>query len=119
HRQRSLASLRPLDVHASSTPPGFACRRATLHHVSHCVNNGHCRKPMSVATRQTRARLSREETRARIVAAATELVRELSYAELSVGAVMERAGLERTIFYRHADDLLALLMRPASEPTAH
>jgi TetR/AcrR family transcriptional regulator, ethionamide resistance regulator len=66
---------------------------------------------MSVATRQTRARLSREETRARIVAAATELVRELSYAELSIGAVMERAGLERTIFYRHFDDLADLLTR--------
>jgi TetR/AcrR family transcriptional regulator, ethionamide resistance regulator len=70
---------------------------------------------MSVATRQTRARLSREETRARIVAAATELVRELSYAELSVGAVMERAGLERTIFYRHFDDLVDLLMRTGRE----
>jgi AcrR family transcriptional regulator len=66
---------------------------------------------MSVATRQTRRRLSREETRARIVAAATELVRELSYAELSVGVIMERAGLERTMFYRHFDDLADLLMR--------
>jgi AcrR family transcriptional regulator len=66
---------------------------------------------MSVATRQTRSRLSREETRARIVAAATELVRELSYAELSVGVIMERAGLERTMFYRHFDDLADLLMR--------
>jgi AcrR family transcriptional regulator len=70
---------------------------------------------MSVATRQTRARLSREESRARIVAAATELVRELSYHELSVGAVMERAGLERTIFYRHFDDLADLLMRTGRE----
>ena len=66
---------------------------------------------MSVATRQTRSRLSREETRARIVAAATELVRELSYAELSVGVIMERAGLERTMFYRHFDGLADLLMR--------
>jgi AcrR family transcriptional regulator len=70
---------------------------------------------MSVATRQARARLSREESRARIVAAATELVRELSYHELSVGAVMERAGLERTIFYRHFDDLADLLMRTGRE----
>jgi AcrR family transcriptional regulator len=70
---------------------------------------------MSVATRQTRARLTREETRARIVAAATELVTELSYAELSVGVVMERAGLERTIFYRHFDDLADLLMSTGRE----
>ncbi|MGH2965039.1 MAG: TetR/AcrR family transcriptional regulator [Solirubrobacterales bacterium] len=70
---------------------------------------------MSVATRQTRTRLSREETRARIVAAATALVRELSYAELSVGVIMERAGLERTIFYRHFDDLADLLMQTGRE----
>ena len=92
----------------------FACR-GTLHHVSHYVNLPASPHPMSVATRQTRARLSREESRARIVAAATELVRELSYAELSVGAIMERAGLERTIFYRHFDDLADLLMRAGRE----
>jgi TetR/AcrR family transcriptional regulator, ethionamide resistance regulator len=70
---------------------------------------------MSVTTRQERARLSREQSRARIVAAAIELVRELSYPELSVGAVMERAGLERTIFYRHFDDLGDLLMQTGRE----
>jgi len=64
---------------------------------------------------KTKIRQSREETRARIVAAATVLVRELSYHELSVGAVMERAGLERTIFYRHFDDLADLLMRTGRE----
>jgi TetR/AcrR family transcriptional regulator, ethionamide resistance regulator len=70
---------------------------------------------MNVTTRQERARLSREQSRARIVAAAIELVRELSYPELSVGAVMERAGLERTIFYRHFDDLGDLLMQTGRE----
>jgi AcrR family transcriptional regulator len=73
---------------------------------------------MSVATRQPRQprpRLTREESRARIVAAAIELVRELSYPELGVGAIMERAGLERTIFYRHFDDLGDLLMRTGRE----
>jgi TetR/AcrR family transcriptional regulator, ethionamide resistance regulator len=70
---------------------------------------------MSVATRQTRARLSREQIRARIIGAAAELVRELSYPQLSVGAIMERAGLERTIFYRHFDDLGDLFMQTGRE----
>ena len=70
---------------------------------------------MSVATRQGRARLSREQSRALIIAATMELVHELSYPELSVGAIMERAGLERTIFYRHFDDLGDLLMQAGRE----
>ncbi len=70
---------------------------------------------MSVATRQARVRLSREQSRARIVAAAGELVRERSYPELRVGAIMARAGLERTIFYRHFDDLGDLFMQAGRE----
>ena len=65
------------------------------------------RKP---STRQ-RAREAREEARARIISVATDLVRERSYAELSVGEIMERAGIGRTIFYRHFDDLNDLLAR--------
>jgi len=67
------------------------------------------------ARRRARARLSRRESRQRIVAAATELVRTRSYAELSVDAVMREAGLGRTIFYRHFDDLLDLLLGTARE----
>jgi TetR/AcrR family transcriptional regulator, ethionamide resistance regulator len=67
------------------------------------------------AGRRTRARLSRRESRQRIVSAATELVRERSYAELSVDAVMREAGLGRTIFYRHFDDLADLLMGTGRE----
>lgn len=55
-------------------------------------------------------RLTRQETRERIIDAATELVRERSFAELSVGEVMDRAGIGRTIFYRHFDDLGGLLL---------
>ena len=51
----------------------------------------------------------------RIVEAATELVRERSYAELNVGEIMERAGIGRTLFYRHFDDLGDLLLRVAAE----
>lgn len=73
---------------------------------------------MSVETPQrarARARLSRRESRQRIVDAAADLVRERSYAELSVDAVMREAGLGRTIFYRHFDDLADLLMGTSGE----
>jgi TetR/AcrR family transcriptional regulator, ethionamide resistance regulator len=69
---------------------------------------------MAVAAR-TRVRRNRRESRERIVAAATELVRRRAYAELSVDAVMREAGLGRTIFYRHFDDLADLLARVSRE----
>jgi AcrR family transcriptional regulator len=66
-------------------------------------------------TPKTRTRESRERSRQRIIEAATELVRERSYAELNVGEIMERAGIGRTIFYRHFDDLGDLLVRAGRE----
>ena len=51
----------------------------------------------------------------RIVEATAELVRERSYGELNVREIMARAGLERTIFYRHFDDLGDLLMQMVGE----
>jgi AcrR family transcriptional regulator len=66
-------------------------------------------------TRQTRVRQTRQESRERIVAAATELVRSRSYIELNVELVMAHAGLGRTIFYRHFDDLADLLVRAGRE----
>jgi AcrR family transcriptional regulator len=60
-------------------------------------------------------RQTRLESRARIVRAATELVRKRSYAELSVDELMREAGLGRTIFYRHFDDLGDLLMRASRD----
>jgi TetR/AcrR family transcriptional regulator, ethionamide resistance regulator len=70
---------------------------------------------MAAVARTTQARRSRRESRERIVTAATELVRRRGYAELSVDAVMREAGLGRTIFYRHFDDLADLLLRVSSE----
>ena len=35
---------------------------------------------------------------------------ERSFAELTVGEIMDRAGLERTIFYRHFENVGALLL---------
>lgn len=62
-----------------------------------------------------RVRQTRRESRARIVSAATELVRRRSYAELSVDEVMREAGFGRTIFYRHFDDLADMLLRASRE----
>jgi AcrR family transcriptional regulator len=70
---------------------------------------------MSSADQKTRTRQTREQSRQRIVDATTELVRERSFGELNVREIMSRAGLERTIFYRHFDDLGDLLMRVARE----
>jgi AcrR family transcriptional regulator len=83
--------------------------------VSHSVNKRYDGDCMPVTTRTARTRQSRRESRERIVAAATELVRRSSYAELSVDAVMREAGQGRTIFYRHFDDLADLLTRVSRE----
>ncbi len=71
----------------------------------------------AVPTETTReqSRRTRQEVRARIIAAAADLIRRRSYAELSVDQVMRAAGLGRTIFYRHFDDLGDLLVRVSQE----
>jgi AcrR family transcriptional regulator len=68
-----------------------------------------------VATRRAEIRQSREQTRERIIAAATELIRHTPYAALTVDDVMREAGAGRTIFYRHFDDLADLLRRAGRE----
>jgi TetR/AcrR family transcriptional regulator, ethionamide resistance regulator len=69
--------------------------------------------PVETATKREVARKSRQEARASIVAAAEKLIRRRSYAELNVDEVMREAGLGRTIFYRHFDDLGDLLLKIA------
>ena len=64
---------------------------------------------------KARTRQSRERTRSRIIEATIELVRERSYAELTVGEIMDRAGLERTIFYRHFENVGGLLLGAGRE----
>lgn len=68
-----------------------------------------------MSTVQQAARRTREESRRRIIEATTELVRERSYAELNVGQIMDRAGIGRTLFYRHFDDLGDLILRASRE----
>lgn len=62
-----------------------------------------------------RTRLDRDESRARIIAAATALIRERGFAQLSVGEIMEQAEIGRTLFYRHFDDLGDLLLKASRE----
>src|SRR3954452_10457259 len=68
-----------------------------------------------MATRKAELRQSRQQSRERIVAAATELIRHTSYGALTVDDVMREAGAGRTIFYRHFDDLGDLLRRAGRE----
>ncbi|MFN8132988.1 MAG: helix-turn-helix domain-containing protein [Solirubrobacteraceae bacterium] len=70
---------------------------------------------MATAAHRTRVRQTREESRARIVDAAARLLRERSYAELTVDEVMREAGQGRTLFYRHFDDLADVLARASAE----
>jgi AcrR family transcriptional regulator len=64
-----------------------------------------------MATYKAAVRQTREQSRERIVAAATELIRHTAYGALTVDDVMRVAGAGRTIFYRHFDDLADLLRR--------
>jgi AcrR family transcriptional regulator len=68
-----------------------------------------------VPTRRAELRLTREQSRERIVAAAAALVRSTPFAELTVDDIMREAGFGRTIFYRHFDDMGDLLMRAGRE----
>jgi TetR/AcrR family transcriptional regulator, ethionamide resistance regulator len=57
--------------------------------------------------------------RERILAAARTLLAEHPFAELTIGALMAEAGLARTVFYRHFDDLPSLapeLLPDADDP---
>jgi AcrR family transcriptional regulator len=68
-----------------------------------------------MATHKAEIRLTRQQSRDRIIAAATELIRRTPYGALTVDDVMREAGAGRTIFYRHFDDLADLLRRAGRE----
>jgi AcrR family transcriptional regulator len=67
------------------------------------------------ARNRAKTRQNREESRAKIIAAASELVRERAYTELSIGEIMDAAGIGRTLFYRHFDDLGDLLRQASGD----
>jgi AcrR family transcriptional regulator len=54
---------------------------------------------------QRALRIPSHEARRRILAATRELLLDRPFAALTVGDVMHHAGLTRTVFYRHFDDL--------------
>jgi AcrR family transcriptional regulator len=70
---------------------------------------------MSVSAQRTKRRQLREETRGQILAAAQALLRERSFRELSVDALMSRTGHTRTVFYRHFDDIPSLVLALMAE----
>jgi AcrR family transcriptional regulator len=64
-------------------------------------------------------RVRAADARARILAAARTLLLQRPFAELTVDAVMNEAGLARTVFYRHWTDLPQLtpeLLPDADDP---
>ena len=70
------------------------------------------------ATRRSQQRERRAEVRAQILQAARQALRERPYRELSIEELMSSAGLNRTIFYRHFDDLADLVVRLLKETGA-
>lgn len=70
--------------------------------------------------RRRAPRVPAAEARARILEAARELLCEQPFHELTVDTLMARAGLSRTVFYRHFDDLPQMtpeLLPDAEAPT--
>ena len=68
---------------------------------------------------QRAPRVPADEARHRIVAATRELLLDRPFAALTVGDVMARAGLTRTVFYRHFEGLAQLapeLLPDAEDP---
>lgn len=59
---------------------------------------------------RARRRQRREESRRQIVEAAEAFLRRRPYRELTVDELMAQAGFTRTLFYRHFDDLPALVV---------
>jgi AcrR family transcriptional regulator len=60
-----------------------------------------------------------DRARTQILDAARTLLAERPFADLTVGALMGQAGLARTVFYRHFDDLPSLapeLLPDANDP---
>ena len=70
---------------------------------------------MSVAVQRTKRRQLREQTRQQILDAAQLFLRERSFRELNVDAVMSLTGHTRTVFYRHFDDVPSLVLALIAE----
>ena len=73
---------------------------------------------MTTERQRTRRRQPPEETRRQILDAALEFLRERPFRELNVDALMARTEHTRTLFYRHFDDVAALLLALIEETGA-
>ncbi len=69
---------------------------------------------MPAGAHRTQRRAARGANRAAIIAAAEAALRERPFRDVSVEDVMLAAGLARTQFYRHFDDLADLVVAVAS-----
>jgi AcrR family transcriptional regulator len=65
---------------------------------------------VSPPTQRTKRRQQPEETRRQILAAGQAFLRERPYRDLNVDALMAMTGHTRTVFYRHFDDIPALIL---------
>ncbi len=72
-------------------------------------------RPVSTPAQRTRLRRQREGTRREILAAADRFLRERPYRELTIDVVMAQTDLTRTAFYRHFDDVTALVLELLAE----
>ncbi len=68
-----------------------------------------------VSPARPRRRQRPAETRRQIVDAAERFLRERSFRELNVDALMATTGHSRTVFYRHFDDISALVLAMIDE----
>lgn len=73
---------------------------------------------MSVAAQRTKRRQHREETRRQILDAAKVFLQEHSFRELGVDTLMGATGHSRTVFYRHFEDIPALVLTLITEVSA-
>jgi AcrR family transcriptional regulator len=70
---------------------------------------------MSTSIQRSRRREQRDRTRREILAAADLFLREHPFRELSVDALMAQTDLTRTAFYRHFEDVTALVLQLLEE----
>jgi AcrR family transcriptional regulator len=77
--------------------------------VNSCVTT-RSRPGSSEGRRRRGRRVPRAQARRRIVEAAARLLATTRFRDLTVEAVMNEAGLPRTVFYRHFDDLPHLVL---------
>jgi AcrR family transcriptional regulator len=66
---------------------------------------------VSTARQRSQRQAQRDQTRAQILHAAEEFLREHPFRELSLDVVMSQTGLTRTAFYRHFDDVTELVLQ--------